>query len=286
MIRNDKEKSEKNMGRFDGILICTDLDGTLLQRDKSVLEKDAAAIEYFKAEGGLFTFVTGRMPFYVRDIYDVVHPNAPIGCINGGGLYDFGKGEYLWTQELSRDVLELVEYADRAIPDLGIQVNTFDVVYFCRENEAMKEFRAETGLPNITCDYREVSAPIAKILFGDHDEDKILRLAALLGAHPRAGEYDFIRSDKMLYEILPRGIHKGVALLQLARLLGIDPSRTVAVGDYNNDIGMLRQAGLGIAVANATEETKAAADHVTVSNAEGAIAHIIAALGEGTLPFA
>ena len=51
------------------------------------------AIEYFKAEGGYFTFITGRMPFYVSYAVENVKPNVPIGCVNGGGVYDFQKNE-------------------------------------------------------------------------------------------------------------------------------------------------------------------------------------------------
>lgn len=271
------------MGKFDGILICTDLDGTLLRDDKSISEENRRAIAYFKEEGGYFTFVTGRMPSYVWDMYRAVQPNAPVGCVNGGGLYDYANARYLWTYGLPRDVLELVACVDREMPDMGIQVNTFDTVYFCKESGALADFRAETGVPNTVCPYDEVPDPIAKILFADRDGETIVRLAALLQAHPRAEEFDFIRSDRTLYEILPRGIHKGVALCKLAEFLHIDPRRTIAVGDYNNDIGMLRVAGLGVAVANATEEVKAAADLVTVSNEQHAIAALVKALEEGSL---
>ena len=50
------------MGKFDGILLCTDLDDTLLTTDKRVSDENSKAIEYFKSEGGLFTFATGRVP--------------------------------------------------------------------------------------------------------------------------------------------------------------------------------------------------------------------------------
>ena len=263
------------MGKFDGILLCTDLDGTLLRDDKSISPENRTAIEYFKREGGYFTFVTGRMPSYVWNMYHAVQPNAPVGCVNGGGLYDYASERYLWTYGLSRDVMELVAYIDAEMPTMGIQLNTFDTVYFCKESSALADFRAETGVPNIVCPYREVTGPIAKILFADRDGDRITHLASLLNAHPRADEFDFIRSDRTLYEILPRGIHKGVALSKLAEILGIDPRRTVAVGDYDNDVGMLRTAGLGVAVSNATEAVKAAADMITVSNEQHAIAAII-----------
>ena len=72
------------MGKFDGILICTDLDGTLYRNDKTISDENKAAIEYFKSEGGLFTFITGRMPDYSEEAYMAASPNVPFGCINGG----------------------------------------------------------------------------------------------------------------------------------------------------------------------------------------------------------
>jgi hydroxymethylpyrimidine pyrophosphatase-like HAD family hydrolase len=64
----------------------------------------------------------------------------------------------------------------------------------------------------------------------------------------------------------------------MAKLLGIDMKNTVAVGDYNNDVSMIRAAGKGFAVANAVPEAKEAADFITVSNEESAIAAIVSAL--------
>ncbi|MBQ8409243.1 MAG: HAD family phosphatase [Clostridia bacterium] len=271
------------MGRFDGILICTDLDGTLLRNDKTVSRENLDAIEYFKSEGGYFTFVTGRMPFFVSKIYETIRPNAPIGCINGGGLFDYENQRYLWSQTLPRDVVELVEYADKHIEGLGIQLNALDKIYFCKENAEMARFRESTGVPNLVSDYNAVDEPIGKIVFGDDNEEHILCLTELLDSHPRAEEFDFIRSEKTLYEILPKGVSKGSVLPRLAAVLGVDMSNTVAIGDYNNDVSMLRAAGLGIAVANATLECKAAADHVTVSNEEHAVARIISDLDKGIL---
>ena len=132
---------------MDPFLLCTDLDGTLLRNDKSISPENRAAIDYFKREGGYFTFVTGRMPSYVWDMYRTVQPNAPVGCVNGGGLYDYENERYLWTHGLSRDVMELVDYVDTHMPTMGIQLNTFDTVYFCKESSALSDFRAETGVP-------------------------------------------------------------------------------------------------------------------------------------------
>ncbi|MBR6603189.1 MAG: HAD-IIB family hydrolase, partial [Clostridia bacterium] len=103
----------------------------------------------------------------------------------------------------------------------------------------------------------------------------------LLKNHPRANEFDFIRSEKTLFEILPKGSGKGNVLPKLSEHLGIDMRKTIAVGDYHNDISMLKAAGLGIAVSNAQPEVKKAADMVTVSNDEDAIAKIISDIDNG-----
>ncbi len=271
------------MKKFEGILICTDLDGTLLKNDKTVSEENLCAIEYFKSEGGYFTFVTGRMPCSVTAIYETVKPNAPIGCINGGGIYDFQAKKYLWTREIDKSVFDLVEYLESNMDGLGIQANTFDAIWFSRENSAMELFRQLTGSPNLVRHYRDIEEPLAKIVFGDERKGSMERIEQILKQHPNAENFDFISSDPILCEILPKGSNKGVVLPKLAEFLGLDIRKTIAVGDYYNDIEMLRAAGIGIAVANAKPEVLAVADRITVGNEENAIARIIADIESGAI---
>lgn len=269
------------MKKFEGILFCTDLDGTLYRSDKTVSRENLDAIEYFKSEGGLFTFITGRVPKTAVSICEVVKPNAPYGCVNGGGIYDPHREKYLWNTFLPGEAIELVREVDRRLPEIGIQLNTEREIYFNKDNPAMQRFRAVTGVPNISCGYEEVGEGLLKVVFAHESPEQIQLLADLLQSHPRAEQFDFIRSEHSLYEILPKGVNKGEALKRLAELLSIDSCKTVAVGDYYNDISMLRSAGLGVAVANAVDEAKAASDYVTVSNNEHAIAAIINQLDSG-----
>ncbi len=263
------------MGKFDGILFCTDLDGTLLRNDSSISKENIDAIEYFKSEGGMFTFITGRMPFYVSQIYDAVKPNVPIGCVNGGGLFDWNIQEYVWKSPLADGVVELIKTIDDNVCDAGIQVNTFYKTYFCKENSVMQYFRDVTGLPNLVGDYNKIDDPLAKIIFGCETDEEIFRVQKLLYAHPLSDNFAFIRSEKHLYEILPKDIGKDTALVELVEHLKLDISKTIAIGDYDNDIKILKKAKLGIAVANANEATRAVADIITVSNEEHAIAKVI-----------
>lgn len=269
------------MGKFDGILICTDLDGTLLKKDKTISGENIEAIEYFKREGGYFTFVTGRMPYFVYDIAQLVKPNTPIGCVNGGGLYDFKSKKYIWTSVMPCNVLEMIKCIDEKFPNVGIQVCTFEKSYFSKDNITMQRFRKITHAENNACHYTAVKEPIAKIIFGSENAKEIGMIENELKSHPSANEFDFIRSEKSLYEILPKGIGKGTSIINLCHHLNIDIKKTIAIGDYNNDISMFKAAGIGIAVSNACDEALAEADYITVSNEEHAIAKVISDFESG-----
>lgn len=271
------------MGKFDGYLICTDLDGTLLRGDQTVSPENREAIEYFKAEGGLFTFVTGRLPYYAVKTYELVRPNCPIGCINGGGVYDYVEGRYIWNQELDMAAVELVRMIDASFPNVGIQMACFEKTYFSKDNDTLVRFRELTKLPNLYAPYDAIPDPVGKVIFGSFHDEEIRAVEKALRSHPLAKDFDFVRSDATLFEILPKGIGKGNAIKKLVEHLGINPDKTIAVGDYNNDISMFRAVKMGVAVANACPEALEAADMVTVSNEEHAIARIIYDLEEGKL---
>lgn len=271
------------MKKFDGILICTDLDGTLLRKDKSISKENLDAIEYFKSQGGMFTFITGRMHYYVADIYKKVNPNVPFGCANGGAIFDHRKMEYVWITHIPGSVTELLEYVENTMPEMGFIINTSEKMYFCRDNSTMVKFRKVRNLPNNKCNYKSFDKPISKIVFADENEENINQLVKLLSRHPASEKFDFVRSEHDLYEILPKGYNKGTIITQLSDILGVDMDKTIAIGDYDNDVSMLQSAGIGIAVSNACEAAKAVADYITVSNEEHAIAKVISDIENGVL---
>lgn len=273
------------MGKFDGILICTDLDGTLYKNDKTISEENKEAIEYFKREGGYFTFITGRMPYYSIDAYNTANPNVPYGCVNGGGIYDGREHRYVWTYPIDPSVLDLVEYIDERFENIGIQVCGFDTTYFAKDNVFSEMFRKITKLPKNIRHYRDVKEPFAKIIFVVDSPETMSAIDSALKSHPLSENFDFVRSEKSLYEILPKGVNKGLALSKLVECLHLDINKTIAIGDFDNDVGMLKAAKLGVAVSNASKAAMDAADVVTVSNEEHAIARVIYDLDSGKYNF-
>lgn len=270
------------MKKFEGIFFATDLDGTLLRNDKSISEENLDAIKYFMAEGGTFTFVTGRATVGATGVYDVIKPNAPCGCFNGGGIYDFAKQQILWGVKMPENVLELVKYVDDNFPEIGIEVHTQKNIYFCKPSVATEEHKAHESLPDLYCSYYDIQEDFVKILFGGESCD-LPELIDGLKLHSMSKNFDFIRSDAKYYEILPKGVNKGNLVEKIGEIMGIGMDKTIAVGDNDNDAEMLKRVGYGFAVSNASPMAKQSADYITVSNEENAIAKIITELDCGKL---
>ena len=270
------------MGKFDGILLCTDLDDTLLTTDKQISEENKHAIEYFKKEGGLFTFATGRVVAGARIMLEYITPNAPMICFNGAGIYDFNRNKMLWSAFLDEDAIKVAEFVDREFPQAGIEVCTETKVYFSKTNRLLREHQMIEKLPDNFMDYHEIPETWQKVIFMVEEYD-IPAIKKLLQESEFAEKYTFIQSSPYYYELLPKNSSKGAGLLKLAELLRIDPKKTVGMGDNENDLSLIQLAGTGIAVANAIPEVRAAADYITVDNNSHAVSAVIRAINDGNI---
>ena len=106
------------MGRFDGILLITDFDGTL-SWDGTISPENCEAIRYFQANGGLFTIASGRQPSWlIENWLDYVCPNTWLAAINGAVLYDLRTGEYAFRQTAGRELFALADRIFATLPKL------------------------------------------------------------------------------------------------------------------------------------------------------------------------
>lgn len=271
--------------KFKDILLCTDLDDTLLTSgDKKLSSENRQAIKYFMSEGGYFTFATGRVPAGINLILDMITPNVPMICFNGGAVYDFKNNNMLWNTHLDKEAIKVLEFVEKYFPDIGIEVCTDNNIYFCKDNRLAQMHRNHENLPHNTLDYHNIYAPWKKVIFLS-EEDKMPELIRGIALSQFAASYHFVRSSPHYFELLPKGVSKGAALLKLADILNINPSRTIGIGDNHNDIELIKNAGIGIAVANAVPEARQAADIITVDNNSSAVAAVISSLDIGLITF-
>ena len=243
------------MGKFDGILLCTDLDDTLLTTDKRVSDENSKAIEYFKSEGGLFTFATGRVPQGAKLMLNYVHPNAPMVCFNGAAIYDFNDEKLLWASTLDKGTLKCVEYMDKMFDFVGIEVCTSDKIYFCKVNQKVREHQVLEDLPDNFLDYHDIKEDWVKVLFMV-EENEIQQIRDAIANSPFVNDYEFVQSSPWYYELLPKNASKGEGLMHLADLMNVDRSNTIGIGDNENDLALVKMANVGVAVSNAVDEVK------------------------------
>lgn len=268
--------------KFKGILLCTDLDDTLLTTgDKRLTDENREAIQYFMENGGYFTFATGRTPMGAKLLLDIITPNVPMICF-GSSVYDFEENKILSGKHLDRSAVRVMEFVEENFPSIGMEVCTETKLYFCKDNKIGQMHRNHENLPHISLDYHNIVVPWKKVIFLA-EEHEMPALTEGIKNSPYAKMYQFVQSSPNYYEMLPKGASKGSALSELAEILNV--SKTVAIGDNHNDIEMIQNASIGIAVANAVGEAREAADYITVDNNSNAVASVISMLDIGMLNF-
>lgn len=271
------------MGKFDKILLCTDLDDTLLTSDKKVSDKNTQALKYFMDNGGLYTFATGRVPQGAKLIRKYIEPNTPMISYNGGAIYDFKTSEFIWFLELDDKAIEVLEYVDKNLPYAGIEASSSNSIYFCKVNHIVEEHKNLENFPDNYIDYHNLPEKLMKVIFMVEPWE-MNGFKAEIAKTEFTKYYSFIQSSPFYYELLPYGSSKGAGLKKLKEFT--HARFTIGMGDTENDISLVRDADLGIAVNNATPDVKAAADYITDNDHNhDAVWEIIEKLDKGILKF-
>ena len=268
------------------VILLSDMDGTLLNSKKQITDTDRAAIERFQALGGHFTVATGRTIQSFEQFLSILDLRSPVIMYNGAAIHDYSSGETLYTQPLPQECKAMAIELLAAMPEAGGEVLKAEGTYVFSNTEYQK---LHTKLCGIVPEFAALpdleEGGWLKVLFSMAPEDipHMELLTRQLGFDKKA---DFVRSADIFLEMLPPGVSKGSALTEYRKLPGYEDFTFVAVGDFDNDLEMIKAADVGACPANAEDNVKAAADIVlTHTNDEGAVAelieHIIKLTAEG-----
>jgi len=256
-------------GAYD-LLVC-DLDGTLL--DDSLALDPALAEAFRRASGrGLaISLATGRMPAAVDAYRDELGVTAPVIYYNGAVVRDAHGGPDLVSLTLPRGVLHRAWRVFSQAPVHPVFYR--DDRLFCVERTlAVRRYCDDEGLRVDVVDdpgqFLALGGFIKALLIGHPRDLGIVRedLTPIVAEHGR-----LVRTRGDYLEIIPVGASKGAALARLSTHLGVMLERVVTVGDQENDLEMLREAGLGVAMPHAPEPVRRAADRIAPTAAEGGL---------------
>jgi Cof subfamily protein (haloacid dehalogenase superfamily) len=251
------------MGKFDGILLCSDWDGTLCEGDV-ISKNNIEAIRYFQKNGGKFTLASGRYAGHFKRFENEISPNTDLICV-GGSCIMSANGEILYERFCNERFEEYAKilmkegspYEQMQVTLRGHGPFSFDKTSILTE-DAKKILTQKT---------------IYKAIFLTQIT-KEAELAAIEYLKPLAFEgYMPMRSFPYSVELIPAEGGKGNAVRWLAKKIGA--RLIVAVGDYENDCDMLKMADYGYAVTGGSSLARKSANRFAASVKVGAVASVI-----------
>lgn len=262
--------------------IFCDLDGTLFDHTGAVSEQNRNAIRRFTEAGGLFAIATGRCPDNMLEFLDGVAFNAPSIVLNGAGIYDDSEKRFLYTRFVDKDAIaSVLRYCREYHPELDLQIYTeADILYVSPEETVNRPFwELHRTSAFVSIEEAEKTSWFKSLLFGNRealgDVETFMAKNGLIDRFDRVYATTDIVPGSEYLELLPKNVNKGTAL-HVCRGLACYRGRTlIAVGDYNNDLELLKEADIAACPANANGAVHAISKVFLPSNDEHAIAALI-----------
>ena len=264
-------------------LICIDMDGTLLMDDHQVSEVDQAAIKAAVKQGVHVAITTGRVYNCARLSAKTIGLTTPIIASNGafiGGT----NGETIYENPLLiedvRDFLEittqhgLLAYLTANFGLISLQelpeTNLYKQLNKMLKEDEQIQLVVLSSLDEI---YGHYEGQILKGVCLAPNQDILNEVKAEIKA--KCPHLEVVSSWKNNFEVMKKGSSKGEAVKQLTKYFNLTPDEVMCIGDSENDLSMIQFAGVGVAMGNATEDVKQAAQFITTSNKEGGVANAI-----------
>ena len=251
------------MPNYDSILLCSDFDGTLAIQ-KHISERNISAVNKFMKKGGLFTICTGRTYHYITDIFDKIEPNTLIISLNGAVIIDHKSGKCLYKGFLSDNYTEPLEYILKYEEHIDVILIYYDEAIF-PEEMSPKDYLSGKASFNDSRKVHKIVTVFNDALYAEKAQIEVSTLFK--------DTFECIRSWPTGLELLDINSTKGEAV---KRLKGYTKRKTlVCVGDYENDISMIKAADIGYAVASGSIKLLNAADRISVPFEQDALESVI-----------
>lgn len=259
-------------------LIALDMDGTLLTSEKKISDNTKKALKAAEAKGVKVVLASGRpldgITRYLEEL-DLLKEDDYTLSFNGGIVIN-NKTKDIITSTLIKgcDLKDIY----RVSKELDINIHAFSV----REGLITPKISQYT---KHECDINKINYTIKDFNEVDDDEDivKVMmidpqeKLDEAIKKLPKYlyDKYSVFKSAPFFLEFTNKEVDKGKGLKKLGEYLGIAQDEIIACGDAGNDLSMIKYAGLGVAMKNATDDVKSEADYITLSNDEEGIVHVV-----------
>lgn len=260
--------------------MCIDVDGTLVDSNKELPKENKEAIQKACSAGLKVAIASGRSPWAVREILDDLEIEGYGICLNGSYIIDRNNevSSYAFKNEQVEVIRKIVEKYDVRAFFSASTLNITNRMTTCGEAEAIQKSVVKQK-QTIICNKHELKNElnnhhglILKVSIMEEDDNTYFKIRKEL---EDISIFDVAKSDTHYIDVNIKGINKSKGVKDLAQYLNIDISEVICIGDNENDIEMIKTAGLGVAMANSCEELLEICDAVTLSNDKCGVAKVI-----------
>jgi Cof subfamily protein (haloacid dehalogenase superfamily) len=255
-------------------LVVSDVDGTLVTKDKTLTDRARAAVRRLHDAGIGFTVTSSRPTIGMRFLIEPLAIRLPIGAFNGSCIVDPSLRpieQHLIPPAAVRRSLDVMN-------EFGVDIWLFTSdLWLTRHPDGdyvPHEKRAIRADPTIVTDFAPYLEIACKIVGSSADAGLLQRCEAAI-QQELGREATAVRSQSYYLDVTPPGCDKGTFVEAMAKRMGISTDAVATIGDMQNDLAMFRKSGLSIAMGNATDDVKKAATHVTTSNEDEGFAGAI-----------
>lgn len=260
------------LGKFSGILLVSDFDGTFFERG-FIPKRNIDAVNYFIENGGYFTLNTARPMNSIAEYLPRFSINAPVGLSNGAVIYDYTKKDFLSIEFLAPHAVVVAREVYEKFPGVRIELYTPEGMELARDANVLDECTIATRPHGAPVNIYATNSQITRIVYVAHKE--IIKQVALYVREHAQGKYDTIDPVGNFFNVIPQGVTKASALQQITDMLKIPMKNTYCIGDSYNDFEMLLTAGISACPADAQEKVRQICKVITCPMSGGAIADLI-----------
>ena len=254
--------------------LISDVDGTLVTPDKRLTEPAAAAVRSLHVAGVGFSLISSRPPRGMAALLSALEVDQPFAAFNGGSILGPG-GEVLERLMVPPDAARMA----LALFDLrGVDSWVFARgEWWLRDPHGVntdRERRTVGFEPTVIASFDPLLGEVDKLVGVSGDHDLLARTEVETQAQ-LAGLAAAVRSQPYYLDVTHLQANKGRAVREICRLIGLDLQRLAVIGDMENDVSMFVEAGFAVAMGQASEAVRAAADAIAGPNTEEGFADAV-----------
>ena len=258
-------------------LLVSDIDGTLNSKSMKLPENNKIAINEFVNNGGNFTLCSGRNLQSLSIHYKKLGIDTPAIFLNGAGIYDFKNKEMIYQNFISSEGEKIILNVLKKHKLAQLTVFTTDKILLATRKCIYG--RVICKMDKLDCELYKKISDLPRGIWGKVSffgtKGLINRLKDIFSNEVNSKLFECFKTSPFTLEVVSKGVNKGAAVIKLAELLNIEESNTAAIGDYYNDVEMLKRVAHPVCCGQAPDDIKEISEYVACHCNDGAVADFI-----------